>query len=94
MVTVEAAVDPASEYTFTVSDTGPGIPAERLKTVFDPFQSAAATRAREQGGSGLGLAISKRLMELHGGTLTLRSKLGHGTAATMRFPGKRVMAGR
>jgi PAS domain S-box-containing protein len=94
VVTVEAAADPASEFTFTVTDTGPGIPAERLKTVFDPFQSAAATRARAEGGSGLGLAISKRLMELHGGTLTLRSKLGHGTAATMRFPGKRVMAGR
>jgi signal transduction histidine kinase len=33
-------------------------------------------------------------MELHGGTLTLRSKLGHGTSATMRFPGRRVMLGR
>ncbi|MGQ0676684.1 MAG: PAS domain S-box protein [Rhodospirillales bacterium] len=94
LVTVEAAADPAAEFVFTVTDTGPGIPAERLKTVFDPFQSADATRAREQGGSGLGLAIAKRLMELHGGSLTLKSKLGHGTSAAMRFPGRRVMAGR
>ncbi len=93
-VTVEAAADPASEFVFTVTDTGPGIPAERLKSLFDPFQNADPTRARDQGGSGLGLAISKRLMELHGGTLTLRSKLGHGTSATMRFPGRRVMLGR
>ncbi len=94
VVTVEAAADPASEYTFSVADTGPGIPPERLKTVFDPFQNADAKLARAEGGSGLGLAISKRLMELHGGTLTLRSKLGHGTTATMRFPARRVMAGR
>jgi PAS domain S-box-containing protein len=93
-VTVEAAADPAAEFVFTVTDTGPGIPPERLKNLFDPFQNADSMRAREQGGSGLGLAIAKRLMELHGGTLTLKSRLGHGTAAAMRFPGRRVMQGR
>jgi len=94
VVTVDAGADSGGELAITVSDTGPGIPPERLKAIFEPFQNADSTRAREQGGSGLGLAISKRLMELHGGALILKSRFGHGTTAAMRFPPRRVVAGR
>ncbi len=94
IVTLDAGTDSGGELAITVSDTGPGIPPERLKAIFEPFQNADATQARDQGGSGLGLAISKRLMELHGGALVLKSRYGHGTSAAMRFPQRRVVAGR
>jgi CheY-like chemotaxis protein len=54
-----------------VSDTGPGIPAERHQQIFEPFGHADSPIARERGGTGLGLAISKRLAEQLGGTLSL-----------------------
>jgi two-component system sensor histidine kinase ChiS len=52
----------------TVSDTGPGISAERLETIFESFSQGDGSVAREQGGTGLGLAISRQLAELHGGS--------------------------
>ncbi|MCC6468038.1 MAG: PAS domain S-box protein [Alphaproteobacteria bacterium] len=94
VVMAEAAVEPGGELSLTVADTGPGIAAERLKTIFDPFQNADSTQARQHGGSGLGLAISKKLVELHGGTLSLRSRLGHGTTVQVRLPARRVAAAR
>jgi PAS domain S-box-containing protein len=94
IVTVDAGTDSGGDLAITVGDTGPGIPPERLRTIFEPFQNADSTRARELGGSGLGLAISRRLMELHGGALVLKSRFGHGTIAAMRFPPRRVVAAR
>jgi signal transduction histidine kinase len=64
----------------TVSDTGTGIPAERLAAVFDDF---VTTKKR---GLGLGLAITKRIVEQLDGTITVASELGKGTTFTMRFP--------
>jgi signal transduction histidine kinase len=63
-----------------VSDTGSGIPAERLGAIFDDF---VTTKKR---GLGLGLAISKRIVEQLGGTISVASDLGKGTTFTMRFP--------
>jgi two-component system cell cycle sensor histidine kinase PleC len=70
----------------TVKDTGVGIPAEALERIFEPFQQADASLSRRHEGAGLGLSISRKLMELHGGTLTVRSKPGVGTEVTARFP--------
>jgi signal transduction histidine kinase len=64
----------------TVSDTGTGIPAERLAAVFDDF---VTTKKR---GLGLGLAITKRIVEQLDGTIAVASELGKGTTFTMRFP--------
>jgi signal transduction histidine kinase len=64
-------------YRFTVTDTGPGIPADRQEAVFEPFQQEEA--GRRQGGTGLGLAIARRHVELMGGRLRLESAPGQGT---------------
>jgi signal transduction histidine kinase len=65
-----------------VTDTGSGIPPERLSTIFDEF---VTTKRR---GLGLGLAISKRIVEQLDGTIDVQSELGRGTAFTMRFPAR------
>ena len=65
---------------FTVSDTGIGIPREKLETIFDPFQQADSSTARRYGGTGLGLSISRKLSEMMGGHLTVESNAGRGSA--------------
>ena len=70
---------------FEVEDTGPGIAAEELETIFDPFtQSASGRQAQE--GTGLGLSISRRFAELMGGKLTVRSRLGAGSLFLLELP--------
>ena len=61
------------------ADNGSGIPRERIKTIFDPF--VVGNDARNCGGSGLGLAITKRIVELHGGTITLTASPSRGRNA-------------
>ncbi len=72
---------------FTVKDTGIGIPADRIDTIFDSFTQASGSTKRLYGGTGLGLAISKELTELQGGVLQLDSEEGKGTTftATLTF---------
>ena len=65
-----------------VTDTGSGIPAERLSAIFDDF---VTTKRR---GLGLGLAISKRIVEQLDGTIDVESEVGRGTAFTLRFPAR------
>ena len=69
-----------------VSDTGEGIAHEDLPHVFDRFYRADSARLRHGTGTGLGLAIVRSIMLLHGGSVSLDSELGRGTAATLRFP--------
>jgi PAS domain S-box-containing protein len=71
------------EIEFSVSDTGVGIPPEKLETIFDDFTQADASTTRKYGGTGLGLGISRRLVESMGGRLTAASSLGVGS--TFRF---------
>lgn len=71
---------------FVVIDTGPGIPADRLETIFDSFSQGDASISRSFGGSGLGLSISRSLARLMEGDLTLTSRLGHGTRVTLDLP--------
>ncbi|TWP45225.1 HAMP domain-containing protein [Lentzea tibetensis] len=69
-----------------VADTGTGIAEEDLPHVFDRFWRADSSRSRQTGGSGLGLAIVRNLVELHGGTVEVRSRLGAGTTFTLKLP--------
>lgn len=69
-----------------VSDTGSGIPEEAQPRVFDRFFRADPSR-NSSGSTGLGLSLVRSIMELHGGSATLKSKVGRGTTVTLSFPG-------
>lgn len=64
---------------FTVSDTGIGIPSEKLESIFSPFTQADASTTRKYGGTGLGLSIAARLAEMMGGKIWVESEVGLGT---------------
>lgn len=70
----------------SISDTGEGIPAEDLPHIFERFYRVDKSRARATGGSGLGLTIARRLIEAHGGTITVQSKLGQGSRFSFTLP--------
>jgi signal transduction histidine kinase/DNA-binding response OmpR family regulator len=84
---LEGAFD-VHELTFSVRDTGIGIPPDRIDRLFESFSQVDASTARKYGGTGLGLAISKRLTEMMGGTMSVASRLGHGSEFrfTVRAP--------
>lgn len=71
---------------FVVTDTGIGIPPDKLDLIFEAFEQAGAPVAKEYGGVGLGLGISKRLVELHGGNIEVRSNVGQGTSFAFTIP--------
>ena len=75
----------------SVKDTGPGIPEEEIPIVLSFGQGSNAIKSAEQG-TGLGLPIAKNLVDLHGGTFTLKSKLRIGTEVIVTFPPERVMS--
>ncbi len=74
------------ELAITVSDSGIGMTAEQLERIFVSFEQADGDIAREFGGTGLGLPITKRLVELHGGTISVESQVGQGSRFTFTLP--------
>ena len=69
-----------------VEDTGTGIPAEHVQRLLQPFEQMSDMTRRGQEGTGLGLSLSKALVEAHGGTLSIHSVVGEGTAVTLWLP--------
>jgi signal transduction histidine kinase len=82
-VTLDAERRPEA-VVFTVTDRGPGIPPDATDKVFDWFETDP--RGSEHRGPGLGLTLVRSFVELHGGTVTIDSALGHGTTVTCIFP--------
>ena len=74
------------EVVIRVSDTGPGIPEDRLTDMFEPFVRLDEARGEETGGIGLGLAISRAIIHAHGGTISLRNRPEGGLEAEVRLP--------
>jgi two-component system, OmpR family, sensor kinase len=74
------------ETELTVSDTGIGIPEEDIQFIFDRFYRVDKARARAHGGSGLGLSIARWIVEVHGGSIAVESRLGEGTTFIVRLP--------
>jgi len=84
-IVVSASADGA-EVTFTVSDTGIGIPQADQPRIFERFYRVDVARSREVGGTGLGLSIAKHLVEVHGGRIWVESEVGQGSQFHFTVP--------
>ena len=85
-VTPDADFSVPGALRFTISDTGIGIPDEKLGAVFERFTQADSSTTRRYGGSGLGLTISRRLVELMGGCIRVESGVGKGSVFSFAVP--------
>ncbi len=85
-VTVTATRVDGGGVEIAVSDTGVGIAEDHVDLVFEEFRQVGTDRVRRSEGTGLGLSLTKKLVELHGGTIEVRSVVGKGSTFTVRLP--------
>ncbi len=71
---------------FEIRDTGIGIPNEKLKQIFEPYEQVDVSTSRQYGGTGLGLHITKQLIELQGGSISVDTKVNKGSKFTIKLP--------
>jgi signal transduction histidine kinase len=88
-VSVQAETE-AGELQVAVRDTGIGIRAEDREVVFEEFRQGSGNHLAKVEGTGLGLALTRRLVELHGGSITLQSEPGHGSTFVVRLPAREM----
>ena len=87
-VTIKAGWTMAGGQYFSVKDTGPGIPEQEIPVIMSSFGRGSMAQKNADEGTGLGLPIVKGLVELHGGTFTLRSRLREGTEVIVIVPAR------
>lgn len=87
-ISLKVAEKPTGGVIVTLQDQGIGIAEEHYDKIFEPFFQVEAAMTRHHGGLGLGLAIVKGVIELHAGTITVKSKLGEGTRFVIELPSK------
>ncbi|MCT7966157.1 MASE1 domain-containing protein [Laspinema sp. D1] len=75
-----------SQVEITITDTGIGIAEDKLERIFESFEQAEGSTGRMYGGTGVGLAIAKQLVELHGGQIWVKSRLGEGSKFSFTLP--------
>jgi signal transduction histidine kinase len=85
-IAMAAAWEETGWIAIRVSDTGPGIPHDRIAEIWDPFMQVDASTTRTAGGTGLGLAIVRQLAELMGGAVSVDSEVGRGSTFSLRLP--------
>ncbi len=85
-ISLSVATPTEASIEISVTDNGIGIAEEDLSRVMKPFEQVESSLTRKNGGIGLGLPLTKKMIEAHGGTLTLTSTIGVGTTATVRLP--------
>lgn len=85
-ITITVTDHPENRVSISVTDTGIGIPADKLHRIGLPFEQVSSAMARGHGGTGLGLAITKKLVEMHDGELQIASTFGQGTAVSVIMP--------
>lgn len=79
-------VDSRHDLKIFIVDNGPGIPEEKLDSVFEPYVRLETSRNRNTGGAGLGLSIARNIAHAHGGQLRLRNRIGSGLEASVFLP--------
>ncbi len=89
-VLVQTSIDASGSYLIEVSDTGPGMSEGEIIVALTPFGRASNLNSRPKEGTGLGLPLAQSFARLHGGDLSIESKVGRGTRVSVRFPRDRV----
>lgn len=82
----EVLIEEAGALVIRIRDEGPGIPAEELEKVFEPFYRVESSRNRDTGGTGLGLSIARDVIQAHGGSIALKNRPVRGLEAVLTLP--------
>jgi len=93
VITIAGSRTAEGDVTIAVADQGRGIDEAQLPYIFDAFWQGDAHKRRSKEGAGLGLAITRRLIEAHGGSISVESRKHSGTTMIVRLPASRVMQG-
>ncbi len=91
LITLRAWSRDQDGYVLQIADSGIGMKLEDIPNAMIRFSQHASPVSRKFEGNGLGLPLTKSLIELHGGSLDVQSKVGAGTTVTVRFPAERIV---